>query len=139
MLVKSAPLLYGLSIILSMSVFVNLLTPAGRDKYYIDFHIPGLFNINGEIFFLVFLTLCILSGAVGCYLKWRHLKVILFFGWGLLAIGLRIWEFAWLPVIHFGFPVSFGFFGSFLYLKFNLLPMFLFIWSFSLFLKTKYG
>jgi hypothetical protein len=137
LLVKSASILYLLSISLSLSIFINLLTPQGRENYFIFFQVPGFVSIAQGYLILSTLSILILLGSIGSYLKWKFAIVLLTCSWGFLAVGVRLWNIIWLPTINFGFPVSFGFFGSLIYVKLNLGALLFFTWSLSLLIKTK--
>jgi hypothetical protein len=137
LLIKSAPLLYLLSIILGISRLINQFTPNGRENYLIFFQIPGFLYITQGYLILIVLSILILIGSIVSYLKWKFAIALLTCCWGLLAFGIRLWDFLWLPTINFGMPISFGFLGSLIYIKVNLGALLFFIWSLSLLLKTK--
>lgn len=132
LLLKSAPALYVLSILLGVSILINLFSAAGRENYFILTSIPELLTINHGYLILIFLSFLILTGSIGSYFRWKYAMALLTCGWGLLTFGVRLWDFVWLPTLNFGLPISFSFLGSFIYIKINLAPLFFFFWSLSL-------
>jgi hypothetical protein len=139
LLIKSYPLLYVLSILLSVSILINMFLATSQKNYFIVFSIPEILTTYQGYFILALLSVFILIGSIGSYLRWKYAIGLLTGAWGLQAFGIKMWDFMWLPTINFGLPISFGFLGSLVYIKINLVPLFFFIWSLSLLLKTNHN